>query len=247
MIASYTGAHPPAIEAPYLGEIEEVEELADSVDWVSKGAVTPVKDQGSCGSCWSFSTTGVLEGSNQISTGRLVSLAEQQLVDCDRADDGCSGGWPHNALDYIAKNGACTESSYPYYAQGRSCSQTSCTLGVPVGAITGHHNVPQTNNGLASAVMSQPVSVTVQVTGSFSSYSSGVLTGSCQGQINHAVLAVGYGTMNGQEYWRVKNSWGSRWGDAGYVNVAKDSTREGAFCILQYAPVFPVMSGSVSV
>merc|ERR1712070_1341322 len=104
-----------------------------------------------------------------------------------------------------------------------------------------------TNNGLASAVMSQPVSVTVQVTGDFSSYSSGVLTGSCQGQINHAVLAVGYGTLNGVAYWRVKNSWGSSWGDAGYVNIERDaSIREGAYCLLQYSPVFPVMSASVS-
>merc|ERR1711916_256234 len=127
--AIYTGAAPPAIEAPYLGTTDEAEELADSVDWTTKGAVTPVKDQGSCGSCWSFSTTGVLEGTNQITTGRLVLLSEQQLVDCDRADNGCSGGWPHNALDYISSNGACTESSYPYHASGRTCAQRSCSLG----------------------------------------------------------------------------------------------------------------------
>lgn len=248
---TYTGASPPAVEAvPFLGESEEVEELADSVDWTAKGAVTPVKDQGQCGSCWSFSTTGVLEGTNQITTGQLVSLSEQQLVDCDTADgnQGCSGGWPYNALDYIKNNGACTESSYPYHASGMRCAQSSCTLGVPVGAVTGHRNVPKTTSGLMSAVMGQPVSVTVEVAGSFQSYTSGVLTGYCSGSINHAVLAVGYGTMNGKDYWRVKNSWGSRWGDAGYVNIERDaSISQGAFCILQDSPVYPVMTGAITV
>merc|ERR1711881_544969 len=132
---------------------------------------------------------------------------------------------------------------YPYRASGRTCAQSSCTLGVPVGAVTGYKNVPQTTSGLMSAVMSQPVSVTVQAGGSFSSYSSGVLTGTCTGQINHAVLAVGYGTLNGVDYWRVKNSWGPTWGEGGYVNIVKDaSISQGAYCILQYAPVFPVMS-----
>jgi len=247
----YTGASPPAIQTvPALGESQEVEELEDSVDWTSKGAVTSVKNQGSCGSCWSFSTTGVLEGTNQITTGHLVLLSEQQLVDCDTHDgnQGCSGGWPYNALDYIKAQGSCTEESYAYRGVGGRCASSSCSLGVPVGAVTGYHNVPKTSSGLMSAVMGQPVSVTVEVSGDFSRYSSGVLTGICSGSINHAVLAVGYGTMNGKSYWRVKNSWGSSWGDSGYVNIQRDaSISQGAFCILQDAPVFPVMSGAVAV
>jgi C1A family cysteine protease len=243
--ASYTGASPPAIEAPYLGALEEAEELADAVDWVARGAVTSVKDQGQCGSCWAFSTTGVLEGANQIATGQLVSLSEQQLVDCDGSNSGCDGGWPHSALDYFSSNGACTESSYTYHAVAGTCAKNSCNLGLAVGAVTGYKNVPQTDSGLASAVMNHPVSITIDASGDFQSYSSGVLTGTCAGSIDHAVLVVGYGTMNGLAYWRIKNSWGTGWGDAGYVNLQRDpSIQHGAKCILLSTPVFPVMSTS---
>jgi len=250
--ASYTGAVPPPSKEglPYLGRLEEGEVLADSIDWTSLGAVTPVKDQAQCGSCWSFSTTGAMEGANQVATGRLVSLAEQQLVDCDTADgnDGCGGGWPYLALTYASNNGACIESSYPYTATGGSCKQSSCNLGLAVGAVTGYKSVGETNSALMSAVMTQPVSITINAAGDFQLYESGVLTGNCQGQIDHAVLAVGYGVLNGAPYFRVKNSWGTTWGDAGFVNVQRDaSIASGSYCILQYPPVVPMISASVAV
>merc|ERR1719182_907886 len=103
---------------PVLGEAVQDDVTDDAVDWVEKGAVNPIKNQGQCGSCWAFSTVGTLESAYQISAGKLFSFAEQQLVDCDRSDSGCSGGWPYMAMTYASRNGACLESSYPYTARG---------------------------------------------------------------------------------------------------------------------------------
>jgi C1A family cysteine protease len=250
--ATYTGAIPPPAKdgLPYLGRLAEVEVTADALDWTTMGAVTPVKDQGQCGSCWSFSTTGAMEGANQVASGRLVSLAEQQYVDCDTADGnaGCNGGWPYLAMTYASKNGACTESTYPYTAVDGTCKQSSCSLGLAVGAVTGYSDVSLTDTALASALMGTPVSVTVNAAGSFQMYTSGVLTGGCHGSIDHAVLATGFGTLSGTTYWRVKNSWGTRWGDGGYVNIERDaSIRNGAYCILQYPPVVTQISAAIEV
>jgi len=237
----------------YLGRHEEVSELADSMDWTTLGAVTPVKDQGQCGSCWSFSSTGAMEGANQIATGRLVSLSEQQLVSCDTADgnEGCGGGWPYLSFTYVSNNGACAESSYPYAGTDASCAQSSCSLALAPGAVTGYMDVGQTSSALMSALMSQPVSITVNAAqgSGFQLYTSGVLTGQCTGDIDHAVLAVGYGTLNGTPYWRVKNSWGTTWGDAGYLNLQRDPAdcEYGAFSVLQYPPSIPLISGSAVV
>lgn len=253
--ATYLGAVPPPSDSqeglPYLGRLEESSALTDSIDWSTLGAVTAVKDQGQCGSCWSFSTTGAMEGANQVATGRLVSFAEQQLVDCDTADGnaGCGGGWPYLALTYASNNGACAESSYPYHATDGSCKQSACTLALPVGAVSGYNDVDLTSSALMSAVMSRPVSVTINAAGSnFQYYESGVLTGRCKGSIDHAVLTVGYGSLNGVQYWRVKNSWGTSWGDAGYVNIERDaSIKSGSYCILQYPPVVAQIRASVAV
>lgn len=215
--------------------------LEDAVDWTTRGAVNAIKNQGQCGSCWAFSTVGTLESAWQITTGTLYSLAEQQLVDCDTSDSGCSGGWPHTAYDsYISRAGYCSESSYSYTAQGGSCRASSCDVKLPRGSVTGHQNVGKTSSGLKSALSQQPVSVTVNA-GQLQLYANGVVTGSCSGQINHAVIAVGYGT-DGLDYFKIRNSWGTSWGEQGYIRLSQNGGSQGTACLLQYSPVTPTLS-----
>merc|ERR1719498_792058 len=229
-----------------MGMQDFAEPEDDEVDWVKSGAVNPIKNQGSCGSCWAFSTVGTLESAYKISTGKLYSLAEQQLVDCDKSNDGCSGGWPYQAYDrYFSSAGVCSESSYPYTAADGYCRVSSCDVALPQGTVTGHQNVGQTASGLKSALASQPVSVTVNA-GQLQFASNGVVTGQCRGQINHSVIAVGYGT-DGLDYFKIRNSWGTSWGEAGYIRLAQEGGSQGTACLLQYAPVVPQLSTSVQV
>ena len=200
------------------------------VDWTTKGAVTPVKNQGQCGSCWSFSTTGALEGAYQIKNGNLQSFSEQELVSCDHSDNGCSGGWMDAAFDWVKSNGGlATEASYPYTsgagATGTCNTAVSNNAGV---APTGYHDVQQGSvSALMSAVAQQPVSVAIQADqAAFKAYSGGVLTGTCGQQLDHGVLAVGYGTLNGVDYWKVKNSWGPSWGEAGYILIERSDANK---------------------
>ena len=203
------------------------------VDWVSTGAVTPVKDQGQCGSCWSFSTTGALEGAYFVKYGKLVSFSEEHLVDCDNwknggHDHGCNGGLMDNAFSWINDNGGlCSEFDYPYISQngatGQSC-QTDCEL-IKNSKIMDYVDVPPSNdNEMMSAIAMNPVSVAIQADQrEFQLYSSGVFTGECGTNLDHGVLTVGYGTENGQDYYLVKNSWSSSWGDNGYIKLGRGS------------------------
>merc|ERR1711976_979109 len=155
-IQQYTGLG-EYLEQPDIPNfnVDDVMPLEDAVDWTTRGAVNAIKNQGQCGSCWAFSTVGTLESAWQISTGTLYSLAEQQLVDCDRSNDGCSGGWPYMAMTYASRNGACLESSYPYTARGGSCCASSCTMGLKPGTVSGYMHVGQTTSALLSALNSQ--------------------------------------------------------------------------------------------
>ena len=196
----------------------DLKSLPASVDWVAAGAVTPVKNQGNCGSCWSFSTTGSLEGAYYLKNKNLLSFSEQELVSCDSTDKGCNGGWMDDAFTWVQKNGGVTtESSYPYTSgttgQSGSCVKSGYT-NVAASAPSSYTDVTAGDvNALMSAVAQQPVSIAIQANqAAFQSYKSGVLTGKCGQQLDHGVLAVGYGTLNGVDYWKVKNSWGSSWG-----------------------------------
>jgi len=202
------------------------DDVASSVDWVEKGAVTPVKNQKQCGSCWAFSTTGSLEGAYQIKTGKLVSFSEEDLVQCDRVNDqGCQGGLMDNAFKWIKSNGICTEADYPYTSgNGKtgSCKKT-CS---PVATLTGHTDVPVKDEvALKSAVANQPVSVAIEADKSaFQLYNGGVIdSAKCGHNLDHGVLIVGYGTDSdsGKDYWKVKNSWGPTWGEEGYVRMVR--------------------------
>ncbi|KAG6710598.1 hypothetical protein I3842_05G009400 [Carya illinoinensis] len=193
------------------------EELPESVDWREKGAVVEVKDQGQCGSCWAFSTIGAVEGINKIVTGDLISLSEQELVDCDNAyNQGCNGGLMDYAFQFIINNGGIdTEEDYQYRARDGACDPNRKNARVVT--IDGYEDVPQNDeNSLKKAVANQPVSVAIEAGGrAFQLYESGVFTGLCGTQLDHGVVAVGYGTENGIDYWLVRNSWGPRWGRMG--------------------------------
>jgi len=216
-----------------------------SVDWTTKGVVTPVKNQGSCGSCWSFSATGATECRIAIATTSLVSLSEQQLVDCSYKEGnlGCDGGDMDAAFKYIhSEGGLCTESAYPYKGTDGTCQATSC--GTKYDDITSYTDVTVDNEAdLETATAAGCVSVGIEADqSSFQFYSSGVLTGTCGTSVDHGVLVVGYGTTGTQEYWKVKNSWGTTWGEKGYVLICKDCDKNGnkGECGIYTGPSYPV-------
>jgi len=217
-----------------------------SVDWVTKGVVTPVKNQGDCGSCWAFSTTGSTECNTAISTGVLNSLSEQQLVDCSDAEgnEGCDGGLMDDAFEYIIKEGGlCSETEYPYTGVDGTCKATSC--GTKYNPIKSYTDVKTDNEAdLETAVTTGCVSVAIEADQyAFQYYSSGVLTGTCGTSLDHGVLVVGYGVDGDTDYWLVKNSWGDTWGEAGYVMICKDCDKNGnaGECGIAKEPSFPVI------
>ncbi|KAJ0666958.1 putative fruit bromelain [Helianthus annuus] len=199
---------------------ENVTAVPSSMDWRKKGAVTPIKDQGQCGCCWAFSAVAAMEGITQLKTGKLVSLSEQELVDCDTSgvDQGCEGGLMDNAFDFIVNNkGLTTETNYPYKGVDGTC------------------NSNEASNHAAA------ITVAIEASGSdFQFYSSGVFTGDCGTELDHGVTAVGYGTSDdGTKYWLVKNSWGTSWGQEGYIMMQRDVEAKEGLCGIAMQASYP--------
>jgi C1A family cysteine protease len=219
-----------------------VTEIPASLDWRKKGAVTHVKNQGSCGACWSFSATGAIEGINQIVTGSLLSLSEQELIDCDHSyNSGCEGGLMDYAYQFIVKNkGIDTEDDYPYHGQDKSCNKNK--LKKHVVTIDGYNDIPENNEKmLLQAVATQPVSVGISGSDrSFQLYSKGIFNGPCSTSLDHAVLIVGYGSENGVDYWIVKNSWGTNWGIDGYMHMARNTGNKQGVCGINTLASYPI-------
>jgi len=220
----------------------KTQSLPDVIDWRDRNAVTEVKDQGRCGSCWSFSATGSMEGAWAIKTGKLVSFSEQQLIDCSipYGNSGCQGGLMESAFEYAIDKGMCTESELPYKANGGLCS--GCNT---VAHFKSCVDVTQNNQlHLKEAVSYGPVSVAIEAdTLIFQFYKSGVVDDvKCGTNLDHGVLVVGYGSENGKDYWIVKNSWGSGWGDNGYIKLSRsNSTHDVGVCGIAAQPSYIVV------
>jgi cathepsin L len=209
---------------------------ADSVDWRTKNAVTPIKNQGQCGSCWSFSTTGSVEGIHAIKTGNLVSLSEQNLMDCSTSygNQGCNGGLMDSAFRYIIANkGLDTEASYPYTGKNGQCHFSAANVGA---TIASYRDIASGNEAaLQTAVDAQPVSVAIDAShNSFQLYKSGTYyEPACSStQLDHGVLAIGYGS----DYWLVKNSWGTGWGINGYIQMSKNRSNNCGIATMASVP-----------
>jgi len=240
----YLGTHIDKTDALLLLEpatLETTKNNNKTLDWRKEGLVTDVKDQGQCGSCWSFSATGSMEGVAAQKTGKLVSLSEQNLVDCSGSygNQGCNGGLMDSAFKYVINNkGIDTEESYPYHATQGPCKYSPANIGATISSYKDIQSGSESD--LFEAVTLNPVSVAIDAShSSFQLYKSGVYyEPSCSAsRLDHGVLAVGYGLLGNSEYWLVKNSWGTTWGMEGYIMMTRNKNNN---CGIATSASYPV-------
>ena len=214
----------------------------ESIDWRNKNKVSSVKNQEQCGSCWAFSSVGAVESAWSIKHNVLYNLSEQELIDCSSENRGCEGGSMDLAFQYIIENGLCSNISYPYTAQDGQCND-SCKSLVK---ITNYSDITQNNEEmLMRAVQHQPVSVAIQANKrSFQMYQSGIYNDpDCGFELDHGVLLIGYGydKTYDMDYWIIKNSWGSSWGENGYVRIQRNMDDERGLCGISMDPSIPIV------
>ncbi|CAH9091987.1 unnamed protein product [Cuscuta europaea] len=236
----YIAPPPSVVTTPFI--YENITALPPTVDWLKSGAVTPIKNQEQCGCCWAFSAVAATEGLTKITTGKLISLSEQQLVDCDHISHGCNGGWMQAGFKYITENnGITTEQNYPYVKAQGPCQQNKASA--MAAKLGGFVNVPQNSEAdLMKAVAHQPVSVSIDAAGQeMQFYGGGIFNAACSTIINHGVTAIGYGTdPAGTKYWLIKNSWGANWGEQGYLRLLKDNGVPEGICGIATQASFPL-------
>lgn len=236
----YLGLRPELAREKKVLTLEDLPQSypSGSLDWTTKGVVTGVKDQGQCGSCWAFSTTGSVESAVAIKHAKLTSLSEQELVDCagSYGNAGCNGGLMDNAFKYVKAHGLLTESQYPYTAKQGTCKRGTQTAST-YSQISGYTDVTHTENALGAADDIEPISIAVEADqSSWQLYKGGVVTSNCGKNLDHGVLLVGYGTASTTPYWKVKNSWGTSWGEQGYIRIERGSD----LCGIADQPSYPV-------
>uniref|UniRef100_M4B885 Peptidase C1A papain C-terminal domain-containing protein n=1 Tax=Hyaloperonospora arabidopsidis (strain Emoy2) TaxID=559515 RepID=M4B885_HYAAE len=220
-------------------------DISTEKDWTTSGCVVDVKNQGQCGSCWAFAAVAALESAICVAGQPLTPLSEQQLVDCDTTSYACQGGYPGDALDFIKRSGGvCKEQDYPYEAgvtgENNTCQLSSCNP-QPV-TIREVVAVPESENGLVQAISGRPVAVGVAAGNpTWKQYKGGIVSTCSSTELDHAVLAVGYGGLGSSSFFKIKNSWGTQWGEAGYMRLKRgdDTASSGTCGIIGPKSVYP--------
>ncbi|GJW77160.1 putative peptidase C1A [Tanacetum coccineum] len=240
------GGGPSIPEFPFIYENISVADLPPVVDWRNHNAVTPVRNQGQCGSCWAFAAVVAVEGINAIRTGHLVELSEQQLIDCNNKgrSKGCDGGLMCEAFQWIHDHGGLTtRENYPYAWKVQDCDQSK--FGHHVATLDGGQRIPwDSEESLLKAVANHPVTISIDCNSpDFGFFKEGVFSGPCGIEVGHAMTIVGYDeTPEGLKYWNIKNSWGEDWGDKGYIRMARGVDPPHGLCAINRWGVMPVKS-----